>query len=80
MTDIPLGENEEISLAEAIKSYTINGAYVNFLDDRAGSIEIGKQADLIILDKNLFDIEPSEINETKVMATLFNGKLVFGQF
>ena len=80
LTDIPLGENEEISLAEAIKSYTINGAYVNFLDDRAGSIEIGKQADLIILDKNLFDIEPSEINETKVMATLFNGKLVFGQF
>ena len=80
LTDIPLGENEEISLAEAIKSYTINSAYVNFLDDRAGSIEIGKQADLIILDKNLFDIEPSEINETKVMATLFNGKLVFGQF
>ena len=80
LTDVPLGENEEISLAEAIKSYTINSAYVNFLDDRVGSIEIGKQADLIILDKNLFDIEPSEINETKVMATLFNGKLVFGQF
>ena len=79
-TDVPLGKNEEISLAEAIKSYTINSAYVNFLDDRVGSIEIGKQADLIVLDKNLFDIEPSEINETKVMATLFNGKLVFGQF
>ncbi len=77
LTDVPLGVGEEITLAEAIENYTINGAYVNFLDDQAGSIEAGKQADLVILDKNLFAIPAQEINETKVIATLFAGCLVY---
>ena len=77
LTDVPLGVGEEITLAEAIENYTINGAYVNFLDDQAGSIEAGKQADLVILDKNLFAIPSHEINETKVIATLFAGCLVY---
>ncbi len=53
---------------------------MNFLDHEVGSIEVGKQADLIVLDRDLFDIPPDQINEAKVTATLFNGKLVFGQF
>ena len=77
LTDVPLGLGEEITLTEAIKNYTINGAYVNFLDDQVGSIEVGKQADLVILDKNLFAIPAHEINETKVIATLFAGCLVY---
>ena len=77
LTDVPLGVGEEITLAEAIENYTINGAYVNFLDDQAGSIEAGKQADLVILDKNLFAIPSHEINETRVVATLFAGCLVY---
>ena len=77
LTDVPLGVGEEITLAEAIENYTINGAYVNFLDDQVGSIEVGKQADLVILDKNLFAIPAHEINETKVIATLFAGCLVY---
>ena len=79
LTNIPLGKNEEINLATAIKAYTINGAFVNFLDHKVGSIEIGKQADLIVLDNNLFDLPTSQINETKVLATLFNGLLVYGK-
>ena len=79
-TAAPLGTNESISLAEAITNYTLNAAYVNFLDHEVGSIEVGKQADLIVLDRDLFDIPPDQINEAKVTATLFNGKLVFGQF
>ena len=75
---IPLGKNEEIDLATAIKAYTINGAFVNFLEHKVGSIEPGKQADLIVLDNNLFDIPSSQINETKVLATFFNGLLVHG--
>ena len=74
---MPLGVGEEITLAEAIENYTINGAYVNFLDDQVGSIEVGKQADLVILDKNLFAIPAHEINETKVIGTLFAGCLVY---
>ncbi|MDG1712319.1 MAG: amidohydrolase family protein, partial [Woeseiaceae bacterium] len=77
LTTIPLGDNEEIDLATAIKAYTLNGAYVNFLDKKVGSIEINKQADFIVLDQNLFDIPYSEINETKVLETYFNGQLVY---
>ncbi|MCP4413732.1 MAG: amidohydrolase family protein [Gammaproteobacteria bacterium] len=79
-TTEPLGENEELTLAQAIKAYTINSAFVNFLDEKAASIEVGKQADLIVLDKNLFKIKPSQINEAKVTITLFNGKLVYRNF
>ena len=80
MTNIPLGNNEEITLSQAIENYTINSAYVNFLDEKVGSIEVGKQADLVILDRNLFAIPTSEINEAKVVATLFEGRLVYGAF
>ena len=78
-TDKPLGENEEISLAQAIENYTLNSAYVNFLEADTGSIEIGKLADIIVLDHNLFDVPFSEINQVRVVATLFGGKLVFGR-
>lgn len=77
LTTIPLGENEAIDLATAIKAYTLNGAYVNFLEHKVGSIEINKQADFIVLNQNLFNIPLSEINETKVLETYFNGQLVY---
>ena len=80
LTKNPLGVNEEIGLADAIEAYTLNGAYVNFLDKKVGSIEVGKQADLIVLDKNLFEIPPKEINESRVLATIFNGVIVFGSY
>jgi predicted amidohydrolase YtcJ len=79
LTKIPLGNDEAINLATAIRAYTLNGAFVNFLDHKVGSIEIGKQADIIVLNNNLFDIPSAEINETKVLATYFNGKLVYGE-
>ena len=69
---------ERISLKDAIASYTINAAYVNFLDDVSGSIEVGKYADLIVLDQNLFDIAPEEISEVQVLLTLLEGKTVHG--
>ena len=43
-----------------------------------GSIEVGKLADLIVLDKNLFDLEPKDISDAKVLLTLFEGKPVYG--
>jgi hypothetical protein len=77
-TTEPLTPEEAISLADAIAAYTIGSAYVNFLDAETGSIEPGKRADLVVLDRNLFAVPPAEISEAKVAATLFGGELVCG--
>jgi predicted amidohydrolase YtcJ len=69
--------DERITLAQAITAATLDAAYVNHLDDRTGSIEIGKLGDLVILDTNLFEIEPSAISDAKVVATLFGGEVVY---
>ena len=68
---------ERVTLDQMIASFTINGAYANFLEGTTGSIEVGKMADLIILDKNLFNIPVTEISKSKVLLTLFEGKEVF---
>jgi len=68
---------ERITLEQAIAAATINAAYDNHLDDRTGSIETGKLADLVILDTNLFKIEPSAISDAKVVSTIFGGKVVY---
>jgi len=72
-----LWPEERVTLGQMIRSFTINGAYANFLEDETGSIEVGKMADLIVLDKNLFVIPVTTINEAKVLLTLFEGKEVF---
>lgn len=68
---------QELTLAKAIKAYTLNGAYVMRQEDKVGSIEVGKLADFVILDKNLFDIEPNTINQTKIVTTVFNGEVIY---
>ena len=73
-----LGENEEIDLSTAIEIFTINGAKAARHEDLCGSIEIGKYADLIVLDQNLFEIPASQIGETKVLQTYLEGELVSG--
>ena len=72
-----LWPEERATLDQMIRSFTINGAYANFLEKETGSIEVGKSADLIVLDKNLFDIPVTEINKAKVLMTLFEGETVF---
>jgi len=81
----PAGETTEaflpeqrIDLADAIAGYTRNAAYVNHLDATTGTIETGKRADLIVLDRNLFEIPPAEISDTRVLLTLFGGRVVYG--
>lgn len=74
----PLGADQAVTLAEAVASYTINVAEVNHLDKETGSIAPGKDADLIVLDHNIFEIPATEIGKTKVLLTLFAGKPVFG--
>jgi len=69
---------EEISsLEDLIRSFTYNGAYANFLENEIGSLEVGKKADLIILENNLFDIPAEQIAETKVLLTMVGGNVVY---
>jgi predicted amidohydrolase YtcJ len=71
-----LGEEQAIDLETALDMYTRNAARIMRLDDRTGTIETGKRADLIVLDRNLFSIPPTEINETRVVLTLIDGRVV----
>ncbi|MCF8069213.1 MAG: amidohydrolase [Desulfobacterales bacterium] len=75
--DDVLNPKEKMTLEEMIESFTINGAIANFVEDITGSIEVGKMADMVILEKNLFDIPETEIADTKVLMTLFEGTPVF---
>ena len=76
--DAPFMPHETIDLATALAAFTINSAYVNGIDDVSGSIDVGNLADLIVLDRNLFDIPAKEISETRVLLTLFGGRPVHG--
>jgi predicted amidohydrolase YtcJ len=75
--DEVLFPEERASLEDMITSFTFNGAYANFLEKEIGSIEVGKRADIIVLDQNLFEIPANEIAKTKVLLTLVDGKEVF---
>jgi len=55
----------------------MGSAYLNFLDHITGSITVGKFADLIILDKNLFKLPAKDIHKANVLATFINGKKVY---
>lgn len=68
---------ESISLEEGIRTMTINSARSIGWDGRQGSIEAGKLANLIVLDRNLFEVTPDAIGETKVLLTLYHGQVVY---
>jgi predicted amidohydrolase YtcJ len=71
-----LWEEQALDLATVLEIYTRNPARAMRMDDLIGSIEIGKSADLIVLDRNLFEIAPDELADTKVLSTWFEGRLV----
>ncbi|MGJ4803251.1 amidohydrolase [Luteimonas sp. SDU82] len=74
----PLLAGEAVTLEQALRAYTIDVAWVNRMDDRLGSIAPGKLADLVVLDRNIFEIPAHEIGKTRVLLTLFEGRPVFG--
>ncbi len=75
----PIQENS-ISVEEAVKMFTINAAYAVREENKKGSIEIGKIADLVILDKNIFSINSKSIITTHVIGTIKNGKILYKNF
>ncbi len=74
-----LWPEERATLDEMIASFTINGAYANYLEDVTGSIETGKSADFIVIDRNLFDIPAEEIGRARVVQVFFEGRPVEGK-
>jgi predicted amidohydrolase YtcJ len=74
----PLVASEGVSLAEAIESHTLNVAAVNGMATFTGSIQTGKNADLVVLDKDIFKLPVQEISKAKVLVTIFQGKPVYG--
>ncbi|CAM4128691.1 amidohydrolase [Pseudoalteromonas byunsanensis] len=68
---------QNITLAQAIAAYTINGAYAMRQEHLVGSIEVGKRADLVVLDHNLFDLTAEQIKQVKAELTLLDGDVVY---
>lgn len=69
-------ESERVDLAQAIRAYTIDAAHQLRLEHLVGSVEVGKQADLVVLSDNLFEIEVYAIHKAKVLLTMMNGRIV----
>jgi len=67
---------QNISLAEAVRGYTIQAAYVMRQEDKVGSLEVGKEADFIVLNQNLFEVPTSIISSIIVISTYLQGEKV----
>ena len=68
---------EKISMADAIRYYTLGAAYAQFMEERKGMIKTGYLADIVITDKDLFNIPENEIMSTRVDYTIVGGKIVY---
>ena len=68
---------EYLTIAEALKSNTLGSAYVYGRDHELGSLEPGKLADVIVMDRNLFDVPVDDIKDTKILLTVMDGNVVY---
>jgi len=66
-----------MSIQDAIAAYTLGSAYAEFQEHDKGSIEPGKLADLVLLDRDVLTIPPASIRDAKVVATWLGGKQIF---
>lgn len=72
-----LGENQKVTVLDAIKAVTINAAYQNGEENIKGSLIEGKLADLLILDKNPLEVAPMKIKDIKILETIKEGKTLY---
>ena len=68
---------ERLTVEQAVNAYTQGSAYARFSDDRTGTLEAGKEADLAVLSQDIFSAKPEEIAEARVVITMVGGKVVF---
>lgn len=76
----PYWPEERVDLKTMIECATINGAYASFMENDSGSLEVGKLADLIVIDRDLFKVPTEDINKAEVLITILEGREVFGAF
>ena len=72
-----IGEDQKVSVYDALKAVTIDAAYAYFEEDSKGSIKEGKRADLVILDRNPMDTDPMELKDIRVLETIKDGKSIY---
>ena len=72
-----VAESQRTTLIHAIRSFTINGAYASFEENRKGSIEVGKLADLVVLNESILSASPERILSLKPTLTMINGEIVY---
>ena len=79
LATVPLGQIAGAYMrdAPALEAYTANGAYVMHQEEETGTITVGKAADLVVLERNLFEVLPEEIGEVRILETLVGGRTVF---
>ncbi len=75
---IRLPMSERLDLEDLIKGYTLSGAYQLRMEGQLGSIVVGKLADLVVLDRNLFEIDRYEIHEIRPEAVIMEGEIIRG--
>jgi predicted amidohydrolase YtcJ len=72
-----LNPAERVTLPQMLESFTVNGARAFGMEGFTGYLEVGRQADLIVLDRNIFDLAPAQIHTAEVLLTIFNGREVY---
>ena len=70
---------EYLTVAEAFKANTMGSAFVYGRDHELGSLEEGKLADVVVMDRNLFEIPADDIKDTKILLTVMDGNVVYEQ-
>jgi predicted amidohydrolase YtcJ len=68
---------QKISIAETVRAYTVGSAYAEFQEKVKGQIAVGMLADIVMLDNDIFTIKPEEIDKTKVLMTITDGRVVY---
>jgi predicted amidohydrolase YtcJ len=74
----PYGTDESVDVRTALRAYTMGTAHQMFMEDKIGSIEVGKYADIAVWDRDLYTVETAALEDMKCEMTIFNGKIVFG--
>jgi predicted amidohydrolase YtcJ len=75
-SDATLWPEQSVDLPTVIRIFTINGAIANKTGDSSGSLEVGKDADFIVLDRNIFEVPISDVGETEVLLSVVGGETV----
>jgi len=75
----PIGRNQRVSVMDALRLYTINAAYHSFDEDRLGSIEVGKCADMVVLGRDLLTAPPETIIDIPIDMTIVEGRIIYSR-